>query len=454
MKILITLLLTALLISCNNKEIKPDLKINQNIYNAKKPQAKYNNLVFVRVNNIKDKILNKKVNINQQNISLIDAINIVMPNINIIAKDSDVVLTKKVSVRADNLNFGEYLKQLASVSKYYITTNGKKVFIASKLTKTWDVSTLVDNQSVITTNNEGLSSASNTSDLDEIVKQLKTILGNNAFINHNNKFGTLSISSTVDKINLADNYISQLITSSKKQIFFDIKIIETNIDDSASAGVDFSIFSNGTSDIDAGSGAISISSMLKKPIVFNELKIDLLLNLLDKYGKTQIVNNPTILLQNGSRKAIKTTQNSTYIKSIETTVQDGGAVIVTPQTAEISTGLELSIAGVIANNNKLISIDIHPKVSSIKSWERLTTGSGDYSQELNLPSFNETDLNVKAMIKPGQTMLIGGLYAESYAADINSSNNEILDSVFGSTKTKKDKKEILILVTPTLMTYE
>jgi hypothetical protein len=449
---LILLPLAVAIVSCTTPEItKPNLVINQDIYNEQKPQKVQTTDMFVRITNIKDKLLSKKVTINQQNISLIDAINIVMPSINVIAEDSDVELNKQVSVRADSIDFGSYLKQLANISKYHITTDGDKVFISSKLTKSWDLSTFINKESVITTNGEGLQSAAVNNNLDEVVRQLKSMLGDDAFVNYNKDFGLLNVSSAVDKINLADNYLTKLIDNSKKQIFFDVQIVETNIDDNLNAGIDFSIFSKGaTSGIGGSSGVISISSMLKKPIVFDELNLDLMLNLLNQYGKTQVINNPSILLQNGVKKTLTTGEQSSYVKSIESTVQDT-SVIVTPVIESLSTGLELEIGGIVSANNKIITIDVHPKLSSIKSWEKLTTGSGDYTQEYNLPSFNETDLSVKVMVKPGQTLLIGGLYAESYAADENSADNKLLDAVFGSNKTNKTKKQILVLIKPTLM---
>jgi hypothetical protein len=96
---LLSILLVTLLASCTNEidknNPKKDVVDPQPIViNSAQSQAP----VFIRTTNIKDKLLIQRININQQNISLIDAINLPMPSISVVAKDSEVLLNRKISM--------------------------------------------------------------------------------------------------------------------------------------------------------------------------------------------------------------------------------------------------------------------------------------------------------------------------------------------------------------------
>ena len=467
-----TLLITALIIflsACSNTyETKVEIKEPSAITT---PKTVPNTPVFVRKINIKDKILNKRININQRSISLIDAINLPMPQLVVVAKDSEVLLNKKISIRANNQRFGDYLKQLSSASKYHITINGNMVNVASKLSMSWDLSTLSmpepsdsDAPAVVVQdeNAQGAPQLINSqSDWQSVVTQIENILGKDATVSFNERLGSVHASSTPDKIQLADNWIKELITGSQKQVFFEVAIIETTLNNSSGTGIDFSLLnkgSNGDFGISnlsqtsiAGAGIISIGTLLKTPLIFGDINLEVLLNLLKKQGQVKISNHPNILITNGGSTTLKTGNNVDYIASVDSSTDQNGNIVTTPVIKKQNTGLSIKLTAKISRDNKRITVNVLPKISAIKSSTKLATGSGQSAQEITLLDVSLTELSTQVIVRPNQSILVGGLYADNISKASKGINGDFLNAVFGSTTQEINKKEILIFLTPTLV---
>ncbi|VVH62892.1 hypothetical protein BSPWISOX_2952 [uncultured Gammaproteobacteria bacterium] len=472
---LLSILLVTLLASCTNEidknNPKKDVVDPQPIViNSAQSQAP----VFIRTTNIKDKLLIQRININQQNISLIDAINLPMPSISVVAKDSEVLLNRKISIRANNQFFGDYLKQLSSVSKYHITLNGNMVFIASSLSKSWDLSTLAMRNP--STSNEDISVvvqdkktkdapqsviSATQSDWQSIVDEIKAILGKGSIVSNNHKLGSIHATGRPDKMQLADKWIKELISGSQKQVFFSVAIIEKSISNSAGTGIDFSILSR------KNKGVFNFDNKNENGLVFGlspdaladgafgigNLNLNVLLNILENDGVVKVTNQPTILITNGNSATLNTGNNIDYIASVKSSTDQNGNIVTTPVIKKQNTGLKIKISAKISKDNKRITVNVLPTISTVKSATKLATGSGQSAQEVTLLDIALTELSTQVIVKPGQSILVGGLYADSIAKTSKGLNGDgdLLNVLFGSSNDSSSKKEILILLTPTLV---
>ena len=448
-------LLLALLNACSYllpaKDIKdPKTVLNQpKIIKAKTPP------VFIRISQVRDKILDQEITINKQNITLIDAINIVMPSVSVVAKDSGVKLNKKIAIRANKLIFENYLAQLSDISGYDIRVDKNTVSIASTLAKSWDLSTLSlsqsDNTLAMTTqpNNKGASQKinSNNDTWRSILIDIKRILGNSGILTSNEQLGQIYAIAPVAKIKFVDNWITKLIKNSKKQIHFDIAIIETNINNDSGAGLDLSITSNNNN----GVGVISVGSLLSSPKIFSDINLELLVDLLNKKGYVKVRNQPNIRISNGSKATISTGDDIAYVSSLQSTVDQNGNVITTPVIKTINVGLSIELAAKVSDDNKLITLNITPVVSSIISFIELSTGSGQTAQQLRLPNIALTKLSTQVVIRPNESVLVAGLYADVVSKASKSSNNDILSKLFSGEQKSVTQKEVSLFITPHLL---
>lgn len=434
--------------------------------------------LFVRSHLIKDKILNEKVSLNQQKTTLIDAINIVMPQMNIIVADSDVQLNKKISVRANKQTFKDYLQQLANASKYHISTDGKSVIIASVMSKTWDLSTLsMSSKAPQFTENKDENNAGKTvvvqnkdaprlqlNQLDNnwlsIVTELQKMLGPKAIVTSNKKIGIISAIASPDKIKIADTWLSDLAASSVKQVHLKVSIIETSINSADGSGIDFSLLlkgNKGTFGISNeaitninNAGSINVGTLLKTPLVLGEVNLEFLLNFLAKQGQIKVTNFPNLKIINGNSGKLKTGSKFDYIASVKSSTDQNGNIVSTPVVKTKDIGLQLELTAKISKDNKRIVVNVLPVVSSIKSINKVLTGSGQTAQEVVLLDIALTELSTQVIVKPNETVLIGGLYADSLTNNSKGLNNSFLNNIFGSFQRSQNKTEILILLTAIL----
>lgn len=472
MKILSALIIAATLTGCG-------VEVKKTEVNAKKwqlpeqthtPKQEYDTPVFIRTTNIKDKILNDKVSLNQQDITLIDAINLVMPQLSVVAADSVVLLNKKISVRFNNQRFGDYLKHLSSASKYHITISGNIVKVASSLSKSWDLSTLALSAKGPSSSAQNIKQEddaprlvdqSGVNDWQAMIAELPALLGDGATISSNERIGFIHITASPDKIKLADTWIKDIAAGLRKQVFFTLRIIETRSNKSDGSGIDFSLISKGKQGdfgisaeavaTSAGAGVIKIGTLLNTPLILGDANLEFILNFLAQQGKVKVTNTPKILVSNGTSAKIKTGSNFDYISSVESVTDQNGNVVTTPIIQKRDIGLGLELSAKVAKNNKLITVNVLPTLTAIKDSNTIRTGTGQTAQEVTLLDVALTQLSTQVLIKPGQSVLIGGLFIDNLEKASKGVDNTILNSILGSSQASNNKTEIIILLTADLI---
>lgn len=416
----------------------------------------YSTPVIVKITEYRNKLLDKPINtnINDNNIGLADAINIAAPNISVAVIDKDVMLNQKISIRASELTtFDVYLKQLSNITGYNIFIKDKTVYIASNVEKLWDLSTLALDEAnleptILTQDKDAPQKISANNNWQSILTNIKVILGNNSIVTDNKQLGQIYAIAPIAKINLADKFLKNLIRNSKKQIHFDIAIIETNVNNASGAGLDLSLSSKSSSNNGA---VLNISKLLTSPLIFDDVNLDILIDILNKKGYAKIRNQPNIRMRNGTQITISTGDDISYVSSLESTTDKNGNVITTPVIKTINVGLSIKLAAKVSDNNKLITLNITPVVSSIISFTELSTGSGQASQELKLPNIALTELSTQVTVRPNESVLIGGLYADVVSKAAKSSGNFLLNAIFASDTKSVSEKEILLFITPHLL---
>lgn len=138
----------------------------------------------------------------------------------------------------------------------------------------------------------------------------------------------------------------------------------------------------------------------------------------------------------GDKVPVPTNTSSGTTTATSVTYQDVGVNFeVTPQVREDNT----------------ISLALHPQVSSISKW--VNVGNG-----VNAPQISNREANTNVHVKSASTIVIGGLVQEQDLKNLNGipglSSLPILGSLFRTTDNTKNKTDVFILVTPTIVEDE
>ncbi|MGM9571791.1 MAG: hypothetical protein ACI3ZR_06165 [bacterium] len=157
-------------------------------------------------------------------------------------------------------------------------------------------------------------------------------------------------------------------------------------------------------------------------------------------GNAKVLSSPKISTLDGKPAFIYVGDKIPYITSREINNDNN---TVTTEVAFLSAGITLEILPIITDNNE-IQLKIYSEVSSIKEYDEV--GGISYP----VPSMRQAQTMTR--VQDGETIIIGGLIYESEQKSMSKipllGDIPILKSLFSWTSTSKDKKEVIISLTP------
>lgn len=172
----------------------------------------------------------------------------------------------------------------------------------------------------------------------------------------------------------------------------------------------------------------------------------LILNILQDYGKVDIVSRPQVVVVNKEEAKILVGSREAYIT--QTQSQGQSSTVTSDSVQFVDVGIKLRVVPTI-NKDGFITMKIKPEVSSVRETLKTTAGS-----QVPIIETSETETVVK--VKDGAMIMIGGLIKKEKRNDVQGlpgiSKIPILGALF-STKTKVDNKsELVIFLMPKLIT--
>ncbi|MBW2659623.1 MAG: pilus (MSHA type) biogenesis protein MshL, partial [Deltaproteobacteria bacterium] len=184
---------------------------------------------------------------------------------------------------------------------------------------------------------------------------------------------------------------------------------------------------------------------------------DVFLNALNEQGDTKILSNPKLSVMNGQPALITVGRNVTYIDSItadRSTGNVGGDLITyTAETERILSGVGMALTATILGKDEII-MNLVPITSELQEpieYRKLGADGG----EIGLPIVNVREMSTTVKVKDGEMLVIGGLISDS-----NETKGEfapilgdipILKYLFGYEEKQHLKRELIILLRPRII---
>lgn len=177
------------------------------------------------------------------------------------------------------------------------------------------------------------------------------------------------------------------------------------------------------------------------------------INYLISNKKGRVVANPRIIITNGQESTIDLT--SDYIESTESemTASATGSYVTRTYTIGEDAGIKVGITPFISPDG-YVTLNIKPEYATIASQETATDSGGSYIAATLLQRRNLDLKNVR--IKDGDTLVIGGLIQEEETKTVSKipvlGDLPVIGSVFRSTTSGRKKHEMVIMITPKIIT--
>jgi len=233
-----------------------------------------------------------------------------------------------------------------------------------------------------------------------------------------------------------------------RQVLIEARIIEVALYDDFAFGIDWTSVISGDVTLTKNLN-ISIPGTTASIVgTITPEKVSATLQLLKKFGKTNILSAPRIAVANNEQAKILVGKKDVYITATISTTE--GTITSAPTVNFVDIGLVLSVVPMI-NPAGFVTMKIKPEVTDFEKYETLKDAEG--REIAKVPVITTTEAETTVMVKDGTTVLIGGLIRDKEVTTIDKvpllgDIPLIGDLIFKSKSKEIDKTELVIFLTP------
>lgn len=178
---------------------------------------------------------------------------------------------------------------------------------------------------------------------------------------------------------------------------------------------------------------------------FVSSNLQVALHALETNGRTQVLSAPSLVVMNNQPAQIQVGDN---IPISQTTVNTGDADTTLSSVEYVQTGVILDVVPRI-NPGGLVYMDIQQQVSDAESQV------GNSDTPVN-PRISTRSVSTQVAVQSGQTVLLGGLIKQDNAESVSAvpylGKIPGLRWLFGNTSKSRDRTELIVLITPRVIT--
>ena len=257
------------------------------------------------------------------------------------------------------------------------------------------------------------------------------------------------------KIELATGFLTQLDVR-KRQAAVTVKVIDIDLNGIDRAGTSLGFNINGvSSNINPILGAESAAQVVfgsggltsVLPSGFNWVAT---VQSAIQNQNAKILTDPTLIIQEGQSSGVKVVEEViTNYKLTRTGTGDNA--LTTIEVVKEEAGLNLNIDLRRIDDNGFISMEISSKVSSPKTPIEVPVGGTGIKSFIQLLQKRETSSGLMR-IRDGQTLVLTGVIQEADRSSVSKvpilGDLPILGVLFRNTRREKQRREVIVLVTP------
>ncbi|BHH84483.1 pilus (MSHA type) biogenesis protein MshL [Desulforhopalus sp. 52FAK] len=284
--------------------------------------------------------------------------------------------------------------------------------------------------------------------------------GNGEFL-LNRQTGTLMMRARPRLINELEEYLETLHKKYSKQVVIEAQIIEVNLDESQSLGIDWqniNLFTSTEPILEVAQTLVNVSgsstdSLYNIAVDTQDYSLTAVFSALKQYGNLKVLSNPRIKAMNGQSAMISVGQSVSYLSSLTKTTEGTGddrSVDITTEIGSIFDGILLGVTPVIKEDNS-VTLHIVPIKSEIVSLDQqqLSDDSED-SYSITFPTVNLREISTTVNIRPHTIVVLGGLIMEREQEEESGlpflSDLPFLGWAFKQVVTSKETVEMVIIL--------
>jgi len=316
---------------------------------------------------------------------------------------------------------------------------------------------------------------------DNLKESLKVLIGteDGKKVIVNQHSGYIVVNAWPSEIRIVEEFLSNIQSSVTRQVVLETKLLEIELNDGFEMGVNWGTLLSGGSEslsvAQTGGGASLVGStdVINNPLgsigastfggVFSlalqSTKFGAFIEAISTQGDVHVLSSPRIAALNNQKAVIKVGGEEFFVTGVtqgEPVQNSDGSTSETQASVEIQSffsGIALDVTPQIDVDGNIV-LHLHPTVSDVTQRNKsFLVGGKGFDLPLAASSVRETDTVVRA--KSGQIIVVGGLMKESTVDEESSvpilGDIPFLGNLFKHRKMVRVKKELVVLVKPTLV---
>lgn len=289
-----------------------------------------------------------------------------------------------------------------------------------------------------------------------IENSIRSMISDDAKLSLDSANGTISLTATPSDIKKVAHYINEQNARLSRQVAISVKVLQVNISDSDSFGLDFAAaFNDEKTSIGIASVANGLSEDITKNLSMNIMpgnwNINSSIQALSKKNTTNLITSGTVTTMNNKPAPIQVVKKQKYISEITKTNSggDGDTYDLSTETEEIETGFTMSVLPRILEHGRMLLM-FNLTLSDLLELQKvdLSEAGGEYIQN---PIIESRGFSQEVTLKSGESLVLTGYERVENTATktgMGSAENSLLG---GSAIAEKVRSVLVIILTPVVL---
>jgi len=299
----------------------------------------------------------------------------------------------------------------------------------------------------------------------ELELALKSLIGasEGRYVVASPQASLVTVNALPSEISQLKEFLRQSQENLQRQVILEAKIIEITLKDEYQQGVNWERISSGleggvsfatTAGTTIGN---SISAVLggSSSLTIQKGDFNGVINLLETQGDVQMLSNPRVTATNNQKAVIKVGQDEYFVTNVSSTTVTGTSTTTSPEIdlTPFFSGIALDVTPQIDKYGSVI-LHVHPSVTETEEQLKVIT-LDDQRFELPLAQSNIRESDTVIRAQSGEIVVIGGLMQTTTEDEESKTpvlgDIPIFGNLFKSIRKRQEKKELIILIKPTVV---
>ncbi len=289
-----------------------------------------------------------------------------------------------------------------------------------------------------------------------VEKSIQSMISDEAKLSIDSTNGTISLTATPTDIKKVAQYVNEQNARLSRQVAISVKVLQVNISDSDTFGLDLGAgFNDGKTIVGIASAANGLSDDITKNLTMQIMpgnwNINAAIQAVSKKNNTNLITSGTVTTMNNKPAPIQVVKKQNYISEITKTNSggDGDTYDLSTETEEIETGFTMSVLPRILEHGRMMLM-FNLTLSDLLELQKvdLSDEGGEYIQN---PIIESRGFSQEVALKSGESLVLTGYERVENTATktgVGSAENSLLG---GAAVGEKVRSILVIILTPVIL---